>query len=271
MPSLSRTFVLALGSFATLATAAVAHADPPSTTAATPAPAAADEICLASSIEGQVLRRSGRLLRARELFVECARDVCEKPMRERCALWRSEVEARTPHLSLRVNDDRGLPVPGAQLHVDGQEVTLAPGAATLLEVDPGKHVARANFAGRRELAEVDVTEGTRSLALTLDLRTRLDTRPTPALVYGLGATFGAAAIAFGIFGTSALVQAGHLGDCQPYCAADRKAPFDTAVVGSDVSAGLGAAALLGAVIVYLARPTVTREVRVSSRGVAWDF
>jgi hypothetical protein len=263
MPSLRRSFVLALGSIAFLAPGAVARADPP--------PAGADEICLASSIEGQVLRRSGRLLQARELFAECARDACERPMRERCALWRSEAEARTPRLSLRVNDDRGVPLPGAQLHVDGQEVTLPRDAATVLEVDPGKHVARADFGGRRELAEVDVALGTRSLTLTLDLRSRVDSRPTPSLAYALGATFGAAAVAFGIFGTSALVQAGHLSDCQPYCAADRKAPFDTAVIGSDVSAGIGAAALLGAVIVYLARPTVTREVRISSRGVAWDF
>ncbi len=243
----------------------------PARAKAAPPAAPADEICLASSIEGQVLRRSGRVLRARELFTECARDACEKPMRERCSGWLREAETATPRLALRVNDDRGLPLPGAQLHVDGREVALAPAPTTLLEVDPGKHVVRADFAGRRELVELDVTDGTRSLRLTLDLRTQVPARPTPPAVYALGATFGAAAIAFTVLGTSALVQAGHLDSCQPYCAADRKAPFDTAVIGADVSAAVGAAALLGAVIVYLARPTVTREVRVSSRGLAWDF
>ena len=259
-----RAFFLALGAASLMTAATPAQAEPPSARAS-----AEDEICLASSIEGQVLRRSGRLLRARELFAGCARDACEKPMRDRCVGWLHDAEAHTPRLTLRVNDDRGTPLPGAQVHLDGLEVTLPP--STPLEVDPGKHVVRADFAGRRELAEVDVTEGVRPVTLTLDLRSRVEARPAPKLAYGLGAASGVAAIAFAVFGTSALVQAGHLDACRPYCAAERKAPFDAAVIGADISAGVGAAALLGAVIVYLARPTVTREVRVSSRGIAWDF
>ena len=108
-------------------------------------PARADdgEICLASSIQGQVLRQSGRLLRAREHLAECAKDKCDLAMRERCAAWLKDAEAKTPRLLLTIEDDRGQALPLADVHVDGMLTS-----AREVELDPGRHVVRADFAGR---------------------------------------------------------------------------------------------------------------------------
>jgi hypothetical protein len=224
------------------------------------------EICLSSSIQGQVLRQSGRLLRAREHLAECAKDTCEATMRERCATWLKDAEAKTPKLFIVVVDDAGQTLSRADVHLDG---TLT--QERRVEVDPGKHVLRADFAGQRAILEVDANAPTQEARLVLDLRKRVDERPVPPWVVGLGIAAGVSAASLGAFGTSALVQSNHLRACEPYCPESRKAPLQTAIVGADVSLGALAVTLLAGTVLYLARPTVSREVRVTASGASWAF
>jgi hypothetical protein len=82
------------------------------------------------------------------------------------------------------------------------------------------------------------------------------TRPTPVIVYPL---LGVAAAGFGAFGVFALLGKSKQGDledeCQPNCTDSELAPMKRNFLIGDISAGVGAAALLSAGIIYLARPT----------------
>lgn len=237
--------------------------------AGVPFPAHADEgeICLADSIQGQVLRKSGRLLRAHEHFAACAREACDAPIRDKCAAWLRESDAETPRVVLRVVDDRGATLPVRLVHVDGVETRIDGPVA----LDPGRHTVRADFAGRTGAIDLDAAPSTREAKVVVDLRaTRLE-RPIPAATYVFGGAAIVGAAVATAFGVSALVQKGHLEACAPFCPSDRRAPLERATLAADVSGGLAIAAALGAAIVYLARPTVSREVRVGAEGVSWTF
>ena len=107
----------------------------------------------------------------------------------------------------------------------------------------------------------------------IDLRQRKDERPIPPWVTGVGIASGVSAIALIAFGTSAIVQSDHLQSCEPYCASNRKAPLDAAITGADIAAVSFGVTLVATTVLYLVRPTVSREVRItaSSAGAGWAF
>ena len=95
------------------------------------------------------------------------------------------------------------------------------------------------------------------------------TRPTPVLVYPL---LGVAAAGFATFGVFSYLGHSKQSDlessCSPDCSKDDLAPMKRNYLIGDISAGVGAAALLTSAIVYFTRPTHTTtgglSVRVAS-------
>lgn len=185
-------------------------------------------------------------------------------MRASCAAWLRESTTDTPRLRLRIEDDRGAALSDAVVHLDGAVTDVS----HVVEVDPGKHVTTADFAGRRGLTEFSAHKGDQDVLVMIDLRDKVQSRPTPVATYVLGGVTVAAAIALAAFGGSALAQSGDLSACSPYCAPDRRGSLNTVMIGADVSLGISAAALLATVIVYVARPTVVREVRLGGAAAA---
>jgi hypothetical protein len=233
-----------------------------------PAPAQEPDICLADSIEGQVLKSHGRLTRAREHLERCADPSCEEHMRARCASWLAEVVATIPVLTIEVVDDRGQPIPDAVVRLDGAIVD----PSRPLPLDLGPHVVRADHAGRSfELSMVDSKPGVHDIRAVIDLRGATPTRPTPSSVWAL---VGASAVGWaglGAFGIATLEQEGSLRACAPYCDASRRTPLEISETGADVALAVGAAAALVATFLYFTRPTVMKEVRLSEKGMAWAF
>jgi hypothetical protein len=238
---------------------------------AAPPPARADEtsdMCLADSIEGQVLKRLGRLTRAREHLEQCAEAACEDAMRVRCARWRDEVRAATPVLVIRTVDDEGTPIGDAAVRLDG--ALIDPSGA--VPVDPGPHELRAEHAGRRFVTTLEPKAGPQSVVATIDLRSSVPTRPTPTLFYFLGGASTVGLLAFGALSIAAQVQANHLdATCKPFCDTTDRPALVTTEVGADVGLGIGVAAALAATVVYLVRPVVSKEVRLTDNGLSVAF
>jgi hypothetical protein len=228
----------------------------------------ASNLCLADSIEGQVLKTNGRLTQAREYLERCAAPACEPNIRARCAEWRDEVIAKTPVLQIHPEDDLGRPLADVVVRIDG----LIVDPAKPVPLDLGSHELRAEHAGRRfELLLPDPKPGVRDIKATIDLRSQVPARPVSSWVWVLGTTAAVGLVAFGAFSVATLVQQNDLQVCSPYCDPSSKPPLQATEVGADIGLGIGVAAALAATFVYVARPTVMREVRLSSRGVTWAF
>lgn len=230
------------------------------------APARADDtedMCIASSLEGQVLQRAGRLERARARYAECARPECV-PARTAgpCASWQAAVTPRIPQIEVRVVDDLGQPLPAAEVLLDG--ATLAVRATS---VDPGHHVVRASFAGRTAQRELDVKEGTAPVVeLRVDLTRRVPERPTPTWVFFTG---GLALVGFataGVLGATTLATERDLEACRPWCDPSRRSDLTAPAFGADVALGVGLVATVATAVGYLIRPTRERVERVTAEG-----
>lgn len=230
------------------------------------APARADDtedMCIASSLEGQVLQRAGRLERARARFAECARPECAAARTAGpCASWEAAVTPRIPRLEVRVVDDLGAPLPAAEVLLDG--ATLA---ARATSVDPGHHVVRASFAGRTAQQELDVKEGaTPVVVLRVDLARRVPERPTPTWVLLSGGLALAGFATAGVLGATTLATERDLEGCRPWCDPSRRSDLTTPAIGADVALGVGIVATAAAVVGYLIRPTRERVERVTAEG-----
>jgi len=225
------------------------------------------DVCLADSIEGQVLRNHGRLVRAREHLAQCSRTECEEAIRKRCSEWLDQANAALPRVSIRVVDDRGLPLPEAVVRLDGTPVDVA----APLAVDPGSHAIEATYRGRKATSTLQAVAGSQEVSLTIDLRKTVYERPVPLATYVSGAVALAGFIAFGALGTASLVQVDELTQCSPYCDASRKAPIQTLEISADIALGVGVTALVAGTVFFLARPSVASQVHIGARGLSWAF
>jgi hypothetical protein len=170
-------------------------------------------------------------------------------------------------LRIRTVDDRGVAVSDARVRIDGVLID----ASTVVPVNPGPHEVRAQYAGRQVVLSIEPKPGVQDVVATLDLRTQVPTRPTPTSFYIVGTSALVGLAAFGVFGIASLVQAGELNVCSPYCQVSNRSPLEATEVGADVSLAVSAAAVLGAMVAYLVRPTVFKHLRLSGPGVAWTF
>jgi hypothetical protein len=231
---------------------------------AAPSAARADDtedLCIAASLEGQVLRRNNRLEKAHERFADCAIAACVPAgTQAKCAAWAAEVEPLIPRVAIQVVDDRSAALPRAEVLLDGARVPIARDVA----VDPGHHGLQATYLGRSTRLDFDVQAGERRNArLVIDLRRVVRERPVPAWTLGLGAAAAVGTVAFALFGNLTLARERDLDACKPYCdPADRPRLVTYAAI-ADVSLILAAGTAVGALVTYFARPTREHVERIT--------
>ena len=225
--------------------------------------------CLEAHRNAQELKQSSKFLEAQEHLQVCSAGSCPGAIITDCGNWIMELEQSTPSFVFQIRLD-GKEAEDAIVTVDGKPVT---DRAKAYKVNPGKHSVRVQVAAfepreedvvlpegqRRRLIEMDFSSkpaATTAPALAVVPPPKETVRPTPIIVYPL---LGISLAGFASFGTFSLLgksEQGELEDrCQPRCSDDDLAKMKRWYTVGDVSAGIGAAALLGATIVYLARPS----------------
>jgi hypothetical protein len=225
--------------------------------------------CLDAHRNAQELKQAGKLLEAQEHLAICSSGSCPGVVIADCGNWLADLEQSTPSMVF-------------ELRLDGKEATLAnvfvddkPVAdrTHAVKVNPGRHTVRVElppFEPHEE--DVVLPEGQRMRLISVQFTSKPKetasapaeatpppkqrVRPTPVLVYPL-AVLGVAGLgSFGAFAFLGKSEQTKLEDgCAPRCTNGELSPMKRWYTIGDISAGVGAAALVGAAIVYLARPT----------------
>jgi len=236
-------------------------------------PAPTRDQCLAAHRSAQELKRSDSLLEAQAQLAICSSVGCPGPIIADCGQWIADLEQITPSMVFDVRLD-GKQVNEFQISVDGTPVTDVTKA---FKVNPGRHVVRAELATFEPQEETLVLpEGQRLRLISFAFKSLQSgsqpestspaapppvapaepNRPTPVLVYPL---LGLAAVGVGAFGVFSLIGHSQQSDleksCKPDCTDSELQPMKRNYLIGDISGAVGVAALLGAGIMYFARPT----------------
>jgi hypothetical protein len=230
--------------------------------------------CLEAHRNAQQLKQSSRFLEAQEHLQVCSSASCPGAIISDCGDWITELERVTPSLVFEVRVD-GKVSSSATVSIDGQVVT---DRAHAFKVNPGQHVVRVevpSFEPREE--QVVVPEGQRMRLLSYDFDSKPveatappppppaappppPERPTPFIVYPLLGLGVAGLGGFGVFSYMGKSEQDDLErSCSPECTSKDREKMERWYLIGDISAGVGAASLVGAAIVYLARPTEQPE------------
>jgi len=200
----------------------------------------------------------------------CSTASCPGPVIEDCGEWIGELDRRMPSLAFSVTLD-GVESEEARVTLNGELITDREG---ITKVDPGRHVVRAElapFPPREQVVFARDAGGTQVVDFEFESAKsepgvsgmdsglpETTSRPTPTIVYPL---LGLSAAGFAGFGVFALIgnqrKAELETECEPSCTDPQLKPMKNAYLIGDISLAVGAASLLTAAIVYLARPTET--------------
>ena len=239
---------------------------------------AADVDCPTASEQGQKLRDQGKILRAREMFLICARATCPSVVRKDCAKWLPEVEESMPTVVFAAEDGRGADVATVTVSVDDAQVSgLLDGKPVSL--DPGQHVIKAVATGAAATSGASgATSVTQNIIVRAGEKNRLvkiafpppagdaktpDRTPDkstpaaqkggiPVATYVLGGVGVLALGSFAFFGITGKNDLSNLksSTCAPYCAGSDLDSVKTKLIVADVSVAVGILAIGGATVFY---------------------
>jgi len=249
------------------------------------APASAQDAmnaCVEAHVTAQRLRRDGKLREAREQLVACARTTCPQVLVRECAGWLTEVEAAVPSILFEATDERGRDLVDVRVEVDGQ-LLLERLGGTAVEMDPGEHQVRWTHPQRKPVEQsVVVREGDKARRISAQLEPLVDERkglstpaesyerPVPAATIVLGGIGLAGLAGFGVLAGMSLSEKSDLDDrgCKPNCPTGDVDSIRTKFLVGDIALGVGVAALAGATIFYLTRPSVPARGAAPAEGFA---
>lgn len=225
--------------------------------------------CIDANEAGQVSRKGGKLLRAREQFQVCVMASCPDVIRNDCSSRLKDLEAAIPSALLKALDRDGRDLAdGVRVLVDGgrelggQDLTLP--LANPVDLEPGQHEIVFIHDSETLKRSIVLREGQKGevIAVVFGEPQKVEKRepkPIPVLPIGLG---GVGVIALGIgtvFGLNAISKNsdsnanGHCDTtgCDPYGKGLRNdARSDATVSTIAFVLGLGAVAA-GGVVLYL--------------------
>lgn len=227
--------------------------------------------CARAAEEGQTLRDEGKLLRAREAFSRCIRPTCPAVIAKECASWLDDVAARMPSVVVVAKDARGGDLADAKVFVDGTPREGA-GRGRALELEPGTHRLRVEGGGL--VLEETIVLRERERDRRVELRPpppaappsppsptkRVAGRPIPTGVYVLSGTSVALGALGAVFGVTAASTYSSLKDrCPSDCTESDLSGLRRLTVTADVAFSLAVVASVSALVLYLTRATVSRE------------
>lgn len=228
--------------------------------------------CVEAYVAGQVARRDGHLLEAREKLELCSQESCPSSTAKDCRTWREQLEAQTPSVVFEIKDEHGKARSDVKVTLDGQLLTeTLDGRA--ISVDPGKRSFELEVTGHPKVeVELTVLEGIKSQKVSYSFapvrqsetspKTRVEERPVPIPVYVLGGIGLVGIVGFTYFGIKSQTDARDLrSDCGPYCDEDERDAVRKTQIVADVCLAVGVISLGVGSWLYVTRPTKRSEGR----------
>lgn len=246
------------------------------------------EACVDAHSRGQDAKEQGKLSLARKLFFTCAQASCPAAVQTDCAKFADDLTNLQPTIVFVARDGDGNDLPNTSVYVDGiLMVTALDGRPQ--DIDPGSHSVRFSHGGRDEIVTVVIGTGEKGRtvhgrfgssrirqpapSMTVDgaqpMRSRRAAKTTthPGGALGVAITGGVVAAggaALAIYGISRVPSSCSLSTNE--CSAPPGDPvFEQAQRGAHrmniglAIGGVGAAALLGGVVWYVAGAKTTTE------------
>ncbi|MFS8070193.1 MAG: hypothetical protein ACMG6S_27840 [Byssovorax sp.] len=235
------------------------------------------EVCVSAYERAQDLRRTGKLIDAREALITCSQPTCPAAATVDCARWLGEVEQSLPSVVVSARDASGREVSDLRVLVDGIPLATAPsGRAT--PIDPGAHTFRYESSrGPSTEERVTIREGEKNRAVSVILgaapgpaaappsSSSVAARPIPMLAWVLGGVGLAGLVVLAGVGASSFGDESALrGTCAPRCAEDDVAAIRVKHTIADIGLGVGVASLGVATWLILTRPVVPAATKPSA-------
>lgn len=224
--------------------------------------------CAAGAEEGQTLRNAKKFGAAREKFLICAQEACPPIVRDDCAKWLEEMEARRPSLVFSAKDRRGGDLTDVRVFADGRPLAgRLDGSA--VDIDPGEVKLRFETAGLPPVERtIVIVEGQKSRIIEVIMGAPAGAGPAVGAgpdAPSDGGTFVAPWIFFGVgvaglavFGALQGVAQSEYADLEDGCGATRSCTDDEVsstrakFTASGVALGVGGAALVTAAVLWIA-------------------
>jgi hypothetical protein len=227
------------------------------------------DACFTAAERAQPLVKQKRLREARAELEVCARDVCPQIARTDCRNWLADVAREQPSMVIaahEVNESEDTRDVMVRAIIDGaivvDKVDQKP-----IPIDPGLHHLRVERPGLGPIEQnIEIHAGEKGRVVTFTWRTswvrppppRIHeaSRPTPTSVYVMGA-LGLVGLGVGTYLelTGLGRRDGELQQCSPHCMQTQVDDVRNITRAGDITVGVGALFVLGAGILYLARPT----------------
>jgi len=234
------------------------------------------EQCIVSHRESQQAQNEGKLVHGRELARTCTSLACPGLLISDCARWLSDLDQRIPSVVFEVRLD-GNPNRAAKVSADGNPI-LEWTRGEAHRMDPGEHQFKFELTDHEPISQnLLLAEGMRYRVVSVEFKspvrppppapvaaatgtpgaapTRPKERPTPFAVYpllGVGALGVAGFATFAFLGKSKEDKLKT--SCSPDCSDSQLSAMKTNYLIGDIALGVGAASLITAGVVYLARP-----------------
>ncbi|MEO7110472.1 MAG: hypothetical protein ABI183_08555, partial [Polyangiaceae bacterium] len=123
--------------------------------------------CSNASDAGQKARDEGHLVKARQEFLVCARDVCPGTIKKDCSDWLTQAEASLPSIVLGAKDTHGQDLATAKVTIDGQPSDEKLEGKAMF-VDPGPHTFRFEIPSEKPIdQQIVVREGEKNRAVSV--------------------------------------------------------------------------------------------------------
>jgi hypothetical protein len=235
---------------------------------------AANDRCARASEDAQNLRDDGKLLQARQDFLECSNDSCPASIRKDCVESLAKLEANIPTLVFTAKDEQGHELTAVKVKADGAVIAeKLDGKA--INVDPGPHTFKFEVAGSSPLEQqIVVREGekNRSVAVSWEKNaagvvvsggTTQKASHVPAyIVGGLGIIGLGLGTTFAILGTDGYNTLKNGCGKTTSCTEADIAPTKTQLLVADISFGVGIVALVTAIVLFVTESSSSSSPKV---------
>jgi hypothetical protein len=230
--------------------------------------------CAAAYVQAQQLKKEGSFKKAREQLIECSKNECLAAARKDCLAWLDEVNASIPSIVVAAKDPKGNDTFDVRVS-DNDEVIAEKLDVNAIELDPGTHKLRFEYAGVEIEREVVLRQGEKNKAIEVSFAKDEPAKPVPAvdtgddatadepppetasegppvLAYVLGGVGVVALAGAGFFWLSASSEEKDLEDsgCEPTCSDGDVDPIEQKRLFGDIALGVGIVAIGAAAYLY---------------------